>query len=67
MSVLKDCDERGQLEYQRLLFVEFLEFIARLAVLRFNGTELEDFELKQKVEFVMDDIFKVVGESRVEV
>ena len=46
-------------------FVEFLEFIARLAVMRFSGTELEDFALKQKLEFVLDDLFRVVEESRV--
>ena len=46
-------------------FVEFLEFIARLAVMRFSGTELEDYSLKQKLEFVLDDLFRVIGESRV--
>ena len=46
MSVINDCDARGPLEYQRMVFVEFLEFLARLAVMRFSGTELEDYTLK---------------------
>ena len=63
--MIRDSDEQGQLQYQRLAFVEFLEFVARLAVMRFSGTELEDYSLKEKLEFVLDDLFRVIGESRV--
>ena len=63
-SVRQDCTDQGILKLQRLLFVEFLEFLARLAVLRFSGTELEDYSLKEKLEFVLDDLFTVIDETR---
>jgi len=43
--------------YNNVLFVEFLEIIGRCADHKFNGSELEDIELAQKINFVLDDLF----------
>ena len=60
-AIEKDCTDPGILQLRRLLFVEFLEFLGRLAILRFSGTELEDYSLKEKLEFVLDDLFSIIN------
>lgn len=44
--------------------VEFLDFVGRIAVLKFKDTEMEDLPLHQKIAFILDDIFAVVGLTR---
>ena len=48
----------------RLLFVEFLEFIGRLAVEYWRQMEYEEYPLAKKIEFVLDQILPVVGAQR---
>jgi len=48
-------------------FVEFLEFIGRISLVKFVGTELEDLNLAQKIAYVLDDLFSVIGMTRNEV
>ena len=36
--------------------MEFLELIGRIAMLVFKGTESEDLELANKLEYLLDDI-----------
>lgn len=45
--------------------VEFLEFISRIAELSFHESELEDLHLFEKIEYILDDIFPLVGAKRV--
>lgn len=47
-----------------MLFVEFLEFIGRLADMKFKGTNDSTIPLKDKIEFILDDIFPVFGLKR---
>lgn len=42
-------------------FVEFLEMICRVALFKFKGSDLENLELCQKVEFILDDVLALVG------
>jgi len=47
--------ENGEIvKYDRLLFVEFLEMIGRVADFKFKGTELEDIALDKKIEEILD-------------
>ena len=48
-----------------MTYVEFLEFLARIAELYFEGSEMEELELHQKLEFLLDEILPVVGAKRV--
>ena len=48
----------------RLLFVEFLEFIGRLAVDYWRIMEYEEYPLSNKIEFILDQILPVVGATR---
>ena len=45
--------------------VEFLEFISRIAELSFRESELEELHLYEKIEYILDDIFPLVGAKRV--
>ena len=44
---------------------EFLEFLARIAELYFKGSEMEELELFQKIEYLLDEILPLVGAKRV--
>ena len=50
-----------------MTFVEFLEFIGRLAVVKFLETEMEELSLSQKIAYILDDLFAVIGAQRNEV
>ena len=45
MSVIEETNATLQLNYQMLVFVEFLEFLARIAELNFVDSEMEELEL----------------------
>ena len=52
----------------RLFFVEFLEFIGRLAVEYWEYyPDIEDIPLAQKIEFVIDQLLQIIGLKRNEV
>ena len=50
--------------YNRMKFVEFLEFLGRVAHMKYKGTELT---LTEKLEQLLDDIFFAYGLERNEV
>lgn len=48
-------------EEKKYLFAtlpEFLEMIARVAVYKFKGSELEHIKLDKKIEQILDDLFE---------
>ena len=53
-TVINDSEETGQRKYKRMVFVEFLEFLVRLAQLKFMETELENIEVAEKLVHVLD-------------
>ena len=65
MTVENDIDAEGLNRYSRIIKVEFLEFIARIADLFFADSEMEDLELYEKIEHVLDDVFPLVNAIRV--
>ena len=49
-----------------MAFVEFLEMIARVAHLKFIGSELESIKLHKKIEYIIDDLLALTpGAKRV--
>ena len=47
--------------------MEFIEALARIADIKFKGSEMEELKLAKKIEYVLDDILPIVGETRKEV
>lgn len=56
-AIVYDFEESGLSEYNKLNFLEFLEFFARVAMMRFYTSELEHKDLSYKIEQVMDVVF----------
>ena len=65
MTVIDELSFDGQKQYLKLSKVEFLEFIARISELYFKESEMEELNLYEKIEYVLDDLFKLVGAKRV--
>ena len=65
MSVVEETAIDAKITYNKMIFVEFLEFLGRIAELYFEGSEMEELELHQKLEFLLDEILPVVGAKRV--
>ena len=67
MSVVNE--ERHWKRYFNLEFVEFLEFIGRLALQRFKNSsaEMAAQPLVNKIEFILDDIMAGFGMTRHEI
>lgn len=57
-------NEDSAKKYQRLLFVEFLEMIGRVADHKFQGSELEALPLDRKIEFVLDEVFSALPKEQ---
>ena len=62
-------EDRQWKKYLAFEFVEFLEFIGRLAHARFKNSspEMASQPLAQKIEFILDDLMQGFGLSRNEV
>ena len=50
--------------YNKVAHVEFLEMIGRIAHIKFSGSVLEDEPLANKIEYVLDDLFKMIEVQR---
>ena len=66
MTVVDEADD-GLNRYNKLYFVEFLEMIARIADIKYKGTEVAQQTLTKKIEYVLDEILPLVGAKRQEV
>lgn len=65
MTVVNEAEESST-KYKRLVFVEFLEMIGRIADIKFRGSEMDSLPLPKKLEFILDDLLTLVGEKRKE-
>ena len=63
MSKMTTIQERERKKSPfELEFVEFLEFIGRLAQTKFMGSEVEDhLTPTQKIEYILEDLFAMAG------
>ena len=67
MTTVNEAEE-STLRYKRLQFVELLELVGRIADLKFKETEQEkSLGLAEKIEFVLEDLFTLVGVRRKDV
>lgn len=64
MTIINENSEEGDRLYNRLLFVEFLEAIARVAEEHFHDSELKNLELHHKIEHILDELFAYFGKTR---
>ena len=64
MSVINEQEKDAEAKYLKLVYVEFLEFIARISAKMFEGSELEQKPLEEKIELVLDEIFAYFGLKR---
>ncbi len=65
MSVVNELDKKSQVTYIQITYVEFLEFLARIAELVFADTEMVDLMLSEKIGLMLDDLLTVVDCERV--
>jgi len=64
-TVVSEFERNSLQEYSKLNYVEFLEFLARIAELYFEGSEMEELELHSKIEYLLDEILTLVGAKRI--
>ena len=65
MTMINERDKRNSPSYTEIDIVEFLEMVGRIAYHRFQGSELQDqIDLAGKIEYVLDDLFTIIGAER---
>ena len=64
-QIVNEFDSDSLMQYHKLSYVEFLEFLARIAVLYFEGSEMEELELHEKLEYLLDEILPIIEAKRV--
>ena len=63
MTIVNEVKEDHK--YNQLEFPEFLEMIARVAFMKFQGQEeFKNIALAQKIEYVLDEILSTIKEKR---
>lgn len=50
--------------YNHTLYVEFLEFIARIAVIFFRDSELNEETLEWKVEYILEQLLQPILQKK---
>lgn len=65
MSVIQESDSAWQ--YKQLKFVELLELIGRIAVMKFKDSEIESLPLAKKIEYILDIMLRLVEIQRKDV
>lgn len=65
MTVIEETNFEAVQAYKKLQYVEFLEFLGRVAELYFEGSEMEELELYQKIEYLLDELLPLVDAKRV--
>ena len=58
---INELDKDSLAIYDKLTFVEFLEFIARMAESWFNDTEMSIYPLYRKIEYFLERMFAITG------
>ena len=55
--------EDGPTKYDKLLFVEFLELIGRIAQIKYDGTEIQNEPFVKRLEYVLEITFSLIGQE----
>ena len=62
-TVVNERDKTQYRNYEKLNFVEFMEFLARVTDLTFKGSELEEIPLDEKLEYSLTDWLPIVNQK----
>ena len=65
MTVVEETNNEAKTTYQKLIYVEFLEFLGRIAELYFDGSEMEDLALVRKLEYLLDELLPIINAKRI--
>ena len=65
IHIVNEFDKNSLQDYNKLTYLEFLEFLARIAELYFEESEMEDLDLHVKIEYLLDEILPLVDAKRV--
>ena len=60
-TVISEKDDKQFRSYDKLNFVEFLEFVGRVTDMIFQGSELENIPLEEKLEYSLTDWLPLVN------
>ena len=58
---INEIDHNSVAVYDKLTYIEFLEFIARMAEAWFSDTEMDDYPLYRKIEYFLERMFTITG------
>ena len=64
-EVDKEFEKDSLMTYNKLTYVEFLEFLVRTAELYFEESEMQELELHEKLEYLLDELLPVVDSRRI--
>ena len=62
--VVNELDAKDFGSYDRMNYVEFLEFISRCSDFWFAGTEMKDYPLWRKIEYFVERMFLYLSDAR---
>ena len=58
MTIINEQEKDATAKYRKILYVEFLEFIARFSIKIFEQSEMAELEINEKIEYVLDAMFE---------
>ena len=58
MTIINEQEKDATAKYRKILYVEFLEFIARFSIKIFEESEMAELEINEKIEYVLDAMFE---------
>ena len=53
------------MNYTKMTYYEFLEFIGRISEAWFESTEMEDLPLYRKIQYCLERLLKLIGKRLV--
>ena len=54
-------------KYNWMTFIEFIDLIAKVAEFKYENTEIAEEPLSNRLKYVLDSLFEIIGTERVEV
>ena len=63
MTVVNELDDLHFYSYNRMVFEEFCEFIARVIVTLLKDSELEELPLEEKLEYILEVVLPLAGHT----
>jgi len=60
MTVVLETESSQMKGYKTATYVEFLEALGWISVFFFQGSEMEERELKWKIEYILSEMFQEV-------